>query len=150
MSATYSGRIHDPNHARNEYDIYFNDQLINAGVPAMDEFTGLITRKGTEVNIPDGVTEIGASACRGMSDLTKVVIPDGVTTIGTYAFAVCTSLEEIYIPASVTSMGSNVFTSAYAQIKIKCGFSSGDVAGAPWGAPSGATVTYDEDRPEGL
>jgi hypothetical protein len=31
MSKAYSGRIHDPNHVRNEYDIYFNDELIEGG-----------------------------------------------------------------------------------------------------------------------
>lgn len=148
--ALLSGRIHDPNHSVTDYDIYFNDTLIQAGTDYSAEYNGLITREGTAVTIPEGITTIGASAFRGMSNLTKVIIPDGVTSIGTYAIAVCTSLHEIYIPDSVTSIGSNCFTSSFAQIKIKCGFSSGDVAGAPWGAPSGATITYDEERPEGM
>lgn len=32
MSKKYSGRIHDPNHTLEEYEIYFNDILIDEGM----------------------------------------------------------------------------------------------------------------------
>ena len=147
--ATKSGRIHDPNAILQDYDLYFNDQIVSTGYDAYQETIGMITRQGTTVTIPEGVTRIGASAFRNMGSMTKLIIPDTVTEIGNYAISSCNAITEIYIPASVTTINANTFTADNNLTVIKCGFSSGDVSGAPWGATN-AVVTYDEDRPEGL
>lgn len=59
--------------------------------------------------IPEGVTEIAASACSGCTGLTSVTIPDSVTEIGNYAFYDCTRLTRITIPDSVTVIGECAF-----------------------------------------
>ncbi len=59
--------------------------------------------------IPEGVTEIGASAFAGRTDLTSVTIPDSVTRIGESAFSGCSNLTNVVIPASVTYIGSKAF-----------------------------------------
>lgn len=147
MSAKYSGRIHDPNHLIQDYDIYFNDDLIQIGTDYGREFEGLITREGTSVTIPDGVTIIGANAFRGMGNLEQIHIPDSVRAIQENVFPGCYSLKEIYIPDSVKSIRSTAFSAVYSKVVIKCGFSDGAVEGAPWSAPPEATILYDQIRP---
>ena len=53
---------------------------------------------GGDVVIPEGVTEIGASAFSNCSSLKSVTIPEGVTEIGAKAFSFCSSLESVTIP----------------------------------------------------
>lgn len=61
------------------------------------------------VNIPNGVTSIGATAFLNYPNLENITIPDSVTTIGYSAFAFCSMLERINIPNSVTIIESEVF-----------------------------------------
>jgi len=60
-----------------------------------------------ELEIPAGVTAIGANAFAG-NRLTKVIIPDGVTSIGNNAFQ-SNDLEEVDIPGSVKTIGNYAF-----------------------------------------
>ena len=57
-----------------------------------------------KIEIPTGVTSIGAYAFYGCSGLKKVEIPSSVTSIGYRAFEECSSLTEIIIPAGVTDI----------------------------------------------
>ena len=61
------------------------------------------------VQIPQGITRIGAYAFYKCTSLKSVVIPDGVTNVGSAAFQGCTSLSHVVIPESVVSLidGSN-------------------------------------------
>ena len=59
--------------------------------------------------IPEGVTEIAASACSGCTGLTSVTIPDSVTEIGSGAFRDCTGLTSITLSDNVTSIGYCAF-----------------------------------------
>ncbi len=63
-----------------------------------------------EVNLRDGIEEIGAYAFSGCAALETINIPATVQEIGRQAFANCTSLSEMVIPSSVTEIGTNVFS----------------------------------------
>ncbi len=65
--------------------------------------------RGTDITIPEEVTEINQNAFRWCNGLTSVVIPDSVTSIGSYAFKGCTGLTSVSIPNSVTSIGMSAF-----------------------------------------
>lgn len=62
----------------------------------------------TELEIPDGVSNIPNRAFYGCSNITSVIIPNTVNSIGFYAFADC-GLTSVEIPSSVTSIESSVF-----------------------------------------
>ena len=94
------------------------------------------------VTIPDGVTTIGGNAFSNCTNLASVTIPEGVTTIGDGAFSNCTNLASVTIPDGVTTIGSYAFSNMPTDSHIYCGFSEGDVSGAPWGATN-ATIVYD-------
>ena len=80
-----------------------NDFVIENGV--LKEYQG----QGGDVVIPEGVTNIGASAFSGCSSLASVVIPEGVTSIGDEAFYYCQSLTSVVIPEGVTYIGDSAF-----------------------------------------
>lgn len=155
MSAKYSGRIHDPNHVLQDYNIYFNDDLVSSGYNAADEVIKLIQRNIESFTVPDGVTQLGTSVFRACENLTRVILPDGLRTIQSYAVSSCTNLTEIYIPSSVMYISAKAFDGDTRLTKIYCGFAEGAIAGPPWGAPpwgadANAEVLYNQDRPEGL
>ena len=56
----------------------------------------------TEIEIPDGVIEIGNYQFYGFNNLTSVTIPDSVTSIDWYAFGSCSSLQTVYYGGSQT------------------------------------------------
>lgn len=55
------------------------------------------------VEIPEGVTEIGAYTFR-YSEVTSIVLPESLTKIGDYAFEY-SALESVHIPQNVESIG---------------------------------------------
>ncbi len=60
-----------------------------------------------EVNLPDGLTIIGARTFSGCKRLLSITIPDSVTSIGDEAFISCASLTQITIPNCVTEISLN-------------------------------------------
>ena len=67
----------------------------------------------TELNIPASVTNIGSSAFSGLTALTKVTFSEGsvLKTIGNSAFAIYGGvLADITLPNTVESLGNSVFT----------------------------------------
>jgi len=58
-----------------------------------------------EINLPDGLKEIGDFSFVLCSNLKAITIPESVNTIGKSAFEGCTNLSKITIPASIQSIG---------------------------------------------
>ena len=74
-------------------------------------------RSLTSIDIPDGVTSIGADAFAGCS-LTSIDIPDGVTIIQSGTFAGC-RMTSINIPDGVTSIGASAFSDCSSLVSIE-------------------------------
>lgn len=69
----------------------------------------LIERSITEITIPDGVTQIGASAFSSCTALESAFVPEGVTLIGGSAFSGCTELTTVDLPSTLTRIEESVF-----------------------------------------
>ncbi|MBQ8893500.1 MAG: leucine-rich repeat protein [Clostridia bacterium] len=81
-------------------------------------YLALTTLSG-DVVIPEGVTEIAASAFSSCTNITSLTLPDSLTTIGNEAFAGCRKVPSITIPANVSSIGVGVFSRNVAMTEIK-------------------------------
>ena len=118
-----------------------NGFVIENGV--LKEYKG----QGGDVVIPEGVTNIGASAFSGCSSLASVVIPEGVTSIGDEAFYYCQSLTSVVIPEGVTSIGGEAFKycSSLTSVVIPKGVKSiGNWAFSGWSSLASVVI------PEGV
>ena len=62
-----------------------------------------------EVLIPEGVTEIGDGAFKGLAWLLKVAMPSTVTRIGAHAFKGCRRLKTIELSENLTEIGDYAF-----------------------------------------
>lgn len=91
--------------------------------------------------LPSGLTNIGFWTFNKCSSLAITQIPSSVTHIGEYAFNRCSSLTSITFLGTPSSIDSNIFNDCTNLTTINVPWSSGDVAGAPWGATN-ATINY--------
>ena len=91
----------------------------------------------TLTSLPEGITTISAIAFYGCTKLALTSLTEGVTAIGDYAFYECISIDNLIFLGTPTSMSPVAFTGSGANLFVP--WSSGAVAGAPWGA---ASVTY--------
>lgn len=66
-----------------------------------------------EVELPEGLSCIGARAFCDSPNLNEVKIPSTVTKIKEYAFSGCTGLTEITIPSSVKTIPSGAFEKCF-------------------------------------
>ena len=80
-----------------------NDFVIENGV--LKKYNGTVPN----VEIPDGVTIVGAECFFNCDFIESVKIPATVDTIEKFAFMGCTSLQEIEIPERVTYIGQGAF-----------------------------------------
>lgn len=81
-----------------------NDFVIENGV--LTKYVG----PGGEVVVPEGVTEIYATAgFQGNDSITEVVIPEGVDRLQFYTFQNCRNLRKAVLPNSITMIGSSAF-----------------------------------------
>ena len=71
----------------------------------------LITYKGADaqIQVPEGVREIGEGAFKGMAWLLKVSLPSTLKRIGATAFKGCRQLREINFPEGLTEIGEYAF-----------------------------------------
>ena len=65
--------------------------------------------EGGDIEIPEGITDVGSWAFDGNREITGVTIPQGVTTIGSLAFQYCSNLTQVSIPDSVTVIETSAF-----------------------------------------
>lgn len=87
------------------YDSYHSNPFSKVG--NMDLYVnGVLT---TEIQIPEGFTEIKKYVFYNWKRLSKVEIPTSVTKIDDCAFWGCEGLKNITIPASVTNIGYRAF-----------------------------------------
>ena len=63
-----------------------------------------------EIEVCEGVTELGRCSFQGLKFVRKVTLHEGLTTIGEYAFSGCYLLKSIEIPESVTAIHETAFT----------------------------------------
>lgn len=78
--------------------------VTNIGAGAFSGCSNLMS-----IIIPNGVKGIGDGAFGGCSSLTSITIPSGVKGIGYCAFRGCSSLTSITIPNGVTNIGAGAF-----------------------------------------
>ncbi len=93
----------------------------------------------TEVQVTEGITDVGMQAFAGYARLEKVVLADTVTQIRDYAFQNCRNLREIVLPQGVTVIGASAFEncSSLQSIQLPRGLKEiGDMAFAQSGLTS--------------
>ena len=71
-------------------------------------------RQPTEMEVPEGVTEIGSVAFAGCTQLKSVKLPESLVYIGVAAFTECSSLTEFTVPSGVTEIEAFTFNSCTA------------------------------------
>lgn len=63
----------------------------------------------TEIDLPEGVKEVGYAAFYCCDQLVKATVPQSVTELGTHVFYGCSSLETAYFYAQVEDMPEKTF-----------------------------------------
>ena len=96
-----------------------NGKLTISGTGSMTEYQSnaevpwaSVASTITNVEIKNGITNIGNRAFNGATSLTSISIPDSVTSIGIAAFQNASSLEHVTIPDTVQSIGDGAFNKA--------------------------------------
>ncbi len=92
-------------YCRNMSEISLPSTLVSIGEKGLSN-TGL-----TSLELPEGLTTLGASALNANYGLTEVELPSTLTSIGDSCFYNCSALTELAIPESVTSIGAYAFYS---------------------------------------
>jgi len=111
------------------WKLYRSGQMIISGEGAMDNYNSASKapwhywrNKITELEIENGVTNVGSYAFSDCINLKKVILADSVTSIGSYAFQRCNGLTEIRLPVDYTCQ-SNSFsgTTGIQKVQYGCG-----------------------------
>lgn len=77
----------------------------------------------TTINLPDGLTSIGAWAFYDCDAISSISIPNTVTAIGNEAFYHCSSLTSLSIPDAVTTLGYEAFANCTLLANVSLGSS---------------------------
>ena len=71
-----------------------------------------------EIELREGITQIGGDAFYNCKQLKNVIVPGSVTWINEYAFQNCENLQSVVIPDSVKSISTNAFQGCSSLTKI--------------------------------
>lgn len=95
---------------------------------------GVALSSTSELDIPEGVTEIEGSAFYGFTNLTKVKIPSTVTNVGSWVFRDCPNLERIVClaPTCPSTSGSIATEPGNITLKVPRGTASQYKAASYW------------------
>ena len=77
----------------------------------------------TTINLPDGLTSIGAWAFYDCDAISSISIPNTVTAIGNEAFYHCSSLTSLSIPDAVTTLGYEALANCTLLTNVSLGSS---------------------------
>lgn len=72
-----------------------------------------------DLELPQSLAYIEASAFEGCKRFTSVVFPDSIVKIDSHAFRNCESLKWVYIPDTIKEIGSGVFDGCTSLKEIK-------------------------------
>lgn len=119
MDNGFQFKITSESGANNEVDcVTYTGVAVNVVIPGNVSFNGK-TFKVTSVSgmgktvatveVPNGVTAIGAWAFSGCTSMTSVTLPPTLVSIGDNAFYNCSSLEQMPTIANVKIIGENAF-----------------------------------------
>ncbi|MBD5232541.1 MAG: leucine-rich repeat domain-containing protein [Bacteroidales bacterium] len=88
---------------------YIPDELILTGFKTLGDYSFALCSELTSVELPNSLTQIGASAFQGCTKLASIELPNSLTQIGESAFQSCTNLTSLIIPSSVQKIGRSTF-----------------------------------------
>ena len=112
-----------------EYRNEITDVQIMEGVTNIGNMAFYCLENLQTVSIPDSVTEIGDDAFFDCFNLRSITIPANVTDIGNHAFYCCSSLESLVIPDSMTRIAYHTFEKCSALQSITIPVSVTDISG---------------------
>ena len=92
---------------------------IEEGITDIGECTFKGCEKLQKVTLPSTLLSIGNNAFQNCVSLKAIDLPEGVSYLGEYAFSSCASLERLELPDSITDMGSSVFTECISLSYVK-------------------------------
>ena len=64
---------------------------------------------GSEIVVPEGVTQIAPMAFHNLQTVRRIILPTGLKKIGDRAFHCCRNLQSVEIPSTVTAIGDLAF-----------------------------------------
>lgn len=103
--------------------------------------------KLSNVELPEGATQIGAKAFSDCAALKTFRVPEGVLTVGAEAFSGCAALTQVELPASVLSIGARAFEGCGKLYSIEAdGAAYRSAEGVLLGADGARLVRYPPGR----
>ena len=94
-----------------QYTKKFTEYHVHADTKIIYHYalSGLDDSGVTKIDLPKGLTQIGAGAFAYCTTLRDITLPEGLLSIGERAFENCNALPKLTIPKSVTDIDLNSF-----------------------------------------
>ena len=74
----------------------------------------------TQLNVPEGVEQLGSFTFFGCQGLTSATVPNSVTSIGWSCFNGCTNMESVSLGSGLTSISNHAFGNCPNLMSVKC------------------------------